>query len=84
MDSFGGGYLRSVQLTRISAAESYLAMGELEGALVSARQALPVLKELTSTRAKGKILSFAKHLQLHRDTREVREFDAYLHAELAS
>ncbi|WP_146607932.1 helix-turn-helix domain-containing protein, partial [Spongiactinospora gelatinilytica] len=41
---------RSAQLTRISAAEAYLGMGELDHAIDSARTAVPATKTLSSTR----------------------------------
>ena len=74
---------RSAQLNRMSAAEAYLGMGELEQAVDSARAAIPMAKSLTSARSVERIRKFAKRLEPY-DTIQVREFRAYLDSELAS
>ncbi|RBQ18614.1 hypothetical protein DP939_19185 [Spongiactinospora rosea] len=75
---------RSAQLTRISAAEAYLGMGELDHAIDSARTAVPATKTLSSTRLRDRLTHFATTLHPHATTIHVREFHAYLHEELAS
>jgi tetratricopeptide (TPR) repeat protein len=80
----GSGYARSVQFNRVHAAEAHLALGELDKALAFARDAVPAAKELTSTRCVAIVRNFSAKLERHRSTRQVRDFDDYLHTELAS
>jgi transcriptional regulator with XRE-family HTH domain len=80
---FGGRFPRSEQFNRVHAAEAYLSLGELDKALTLAREAVPAAKELTSARSVAIVRDFSTKLKQHRPTRQVREFDDYLHAELA-
>ncbi|GGL42670.1 helix-turn-helix transcriptional regulator [Planomonospora parontospora] len=81
---FGGRFARSEQFNRVHAAEAYLALGELEAALTFARDAVPAAKELTSARCVAIVCGFSAKLERHRTLRQVRDFDDYLHTELAS
>ncbi|GII96368.1 helix-turn-helix domain-containing protein [Sinosporangium siamense] len=83
MRSFGNPYSRSVQLTRLSAADSYLGMGDLDQAVDTARQAISGLKELTSTRAGNRALGFAKRLKADFPGSQANEFGDYVRSELA-
>jgi transcriptional regulator with XRE-family HTH domain len=80
---FGGRFARSEQFNRVHAAEAYLALGELDRALAFARDAVPAAKELTSARCVATVHNFSAKLERHRTNRQVREFNDYLHAELA-
>ncbi len=81
---FGARLPRSAQINRVSAAGAYLAMGELEQALASARAAIPMAKGLTSARSVGRLKDFADHLQPYGTTVAVREFREHLRIELAA
>lgn len=74
---------RSAQLSRVSAAEAYLGLGELERAVDSARAAVPMARSLTSPRLVGRIRRFAGRLDPYGTTVQVREFRSFLDAELA-
>ncbi|MEV6984690.1 helix-turn-helix transcriptional regulator [Sphaerisporangium sp. NPDC051017] len=69
---------RSAQLSRVSAAEAYLGMGELEQALDSAGKSLSMAKTLTSSRSLERLYRFDKHLTPYANTIHVREFRAHL------
>ncbi|MFB9677090.1 helix-turn-helix domain-containing protein [Streptosporangium vulgare] len=75
---------RSAQLSRMSAAEAYLGMGELEQAVDSARATIPTARSLTSSRLVERIRKFSDRLEPYGTTVQVREFRSYLDSELAS
>ncbi|MFC6084825.1 helix-turn-helix domain-containing protein [Sphaerisporangium aureirubrum] len=74
---------RSAQLNRLNAANAYLAMGEVEQAVNSARAAVPLTTSLTSTRATDRLRAFAARLDPYGTTVQVREFRACLDTQLA-
>ena len=76
--------IRSVQFNCVNAAEAYLGMGDLEHAVASARGAIPLTKALTSARSTKYIYGFADQLKPYSKTIQVREFQAYLTAELTA
>jgi hypothetical protein len=75
---------RTIQLTRISMAEAYLGMGELEAALTSARAAIPAAQRITSPRLVERVQRFDKQLGPHAKTVKVREFRSYLGSTIAA
>ncbi len=75
---------RTAQFNRIHAAEAYLAMGELEQALGSARAAIPMTKPLSSARSVEFIRGFAGQLEPYGKSTAVREFRDHLHSELVA
>ncbi|MEU4831729.1 helix-turn-helix transcriptional regulator [Streptosporangium sp. NPDC023615] len=75
---------RSAQLSRVSAAEAYLGMGELERAVDSVRATIPMARSLTSSRLVGRIRTFSDRLEPYGTAVQVREFRAYLDGELVS
>ncbi|MFB9249325.1 helix-turn-helix domain-containing protein [Sphaerisporangium melleum] len=81
---FIGKRPRAAQLNKMSAAEAYLGMGEVEQAVDSARAAIPLASSLTSVRSVERIRKFSDRLEPYAATVQVKEFRAYLNAELAS
>ncbi|MFF5205381.1 helix-turn-helix domain-containing protein [Streptosporangium sp. NPDC000396] len=75
---------RAAQINQVSVAEAYLGMGEVEQAVDSARAAVPMTRSLTSVRSVERIRKFSARLEPYGTTVQVREFRAYLDAELAS
>lgn len=82
--AFEGKYDRSAQFNRMHAAESYLAIGELDQALHTARPAVPLARSLTSSRAVDYVERFTTQLEPHRDRIAVREFRDHVRTELAA
>jgi hypothetical protein len=82
--AFAGGSPRSAQFNRVHAAESYLAVGELEHALDSARSAVLMTKALNSARAVEFVERFSAQLEPYNDTIAVREFRDHVRIELAA
>ncbi|GII81167.1 hypothetical protein Sru01_61490 [Sphaerisporangium rufum] len=75
---------RSAQINWMNAADAYLGMGEVEQAVETARAAVPLAGSLTSARSVERVRKFADRLEPYAATVQVREFRAYLNAELAS
>ncbi|MFC4529229.1 helix-turn-helix domain-containing protein [Sphaerisporangium dianthi] len=75
---------RSAQFSRVSAAEAYLGMGELDRALHLARESIPMAKTLTSARPAERLRRFDTHLEPYADTIQVREFRDRVRQELAA
>ncbi|MFI6453459.1 helix-turn-helix domain-containing protein [Streptosporangium amethystogenes] len=81
---YGERRFRSAQLSRVSAVDAYLGLGELEQAIDSVRTAIPMARSLTSPRLVGRIQKFSDRLEPYSATIQVREFRAYLDRELVS
>jgi hypothetical protein len=75
---------RSAQINRVSAAEAYLGMGELEHALDTARAAIPMTQTLTSARSVERLRRFAGRLEPYGGSVMIREFRDHLNSELAA
>ncbi|MGW0587829.1 hypothetical protein [Streptosporangium sp. NPDC002607] len=73
-----GEFADQDQLSRVSAADAYLRLGELEQAIDSARTAIPMARSLTSPRLVGRIRKFSDRLEPYSTTIQVREFRACL------
>lgn len=81
---YGERRFRSAQLSRVSAADAYLGLGEIEQAVETVRTAIPMARSLASPRLVGRIRKFSDRLEPYATTIQVKEFRAYLNSELTT
>ncbi|GAA4242342.1 hypothetical protein GCM10022254_75010 [Actinomadura meridiana] len=73
---------RAIQLNTVHMATAQLGMGELDHALVSAKDAVPMANALTSRRSEEWVRDFDTRLAPHSDDRRVKDWRDYMRIEL--
>ncbi|HEY9469670.1 MAG TPA: helix-turn-helix transcriptional regulator [Propionibacteriaceae bacterium] len=79
---FGTRFARSAQFNTVHLAQAALHRNELDHSLALARDAVPMANALTSARAVRLVQSFDRELDPYRGEAGVREWRAYMQAEL--
>ncbi|MFC7734213.1 helix-turn-helix transcriptional regulator [Actinomadura keratinilytica] len=79
---FGSRFPRAAQFNTVHVATSRLGLGELDGALESAKAAIPMANTLTSRRSLDLVKAFDAKLGPYRGEQKVKEWRDYMRAEL--
>lgn len=82
VQGLGPQFPRATQFNTVHLATARLGMGDLEHALASAKDAVPMANSLTSRRSLQMVKDFDARLAPHSDDRRVKDWRDYMHSEL--